>query len=419
MNEKNSDEIAYRRQAFKLFDKGKSTTQILQSIPRSRPWLFKWKRRFRERGWKALDSFAKAPHSSPQQYDPQVVALVLRVRRRLDRARVGMVGARAVFLELKRERLCTDVPAVSTIKRWLRDAGFFQAKTEEKEAAYYPAPQFAQGLQYVSMDWVARYLEGGEKVFCFHTLDHLTHALCQSISTSKTTDVACRHLVQSARELGMADFLQVDNDAAFTGLGRNTRVFGRFVRLALYLGMELIFIPPAEPKRNSLVERVNGLWIGGFFDKDHFASVSDLKKKRGKFLRWYETYAPPSLDGLTVKEARRANVRRRKLRTSEADSLPEALPLTAGRVHFIRRVCERGRIEILKESFRVSKRLRGEYVWATIDLPHQKLSIYHRRSDRTTAKLVKEHPYKVEEKVEKLRPQFRRPGRRVGVLQIM
>lgn len=418
MNEKNLDEIKYRRQAFKLFDKGKSTRQILQHIPRSRPWLFKWKRRFRAGGWKALDSFAKAPHRSPQEYDAQVVALVLRVRRRLERARVGTVGARAVFLELKRERLCIDVPAVSTIKRWLREAGFFQAKAEEKEAAYYPAPRFAQDIQYVSMDWVARYLEGGEKVFCFHALDHLTHALCQSISTSKTTDVACQHLVRSARELGVADFLQVDNDAAFTGLGRNTRVFGRFVRLALYLGMEMIFIPPGEPKRNPLVERVNGLWAGGFFDKDHFTSVSDLKRKRGKFLRWYETYAPPSLDGLTVKEAR-ANVRRRKLRTSEAERLPEELPLTAGRVHFIRRVCQRGRIEILKESFRVSKRLRGEYVWATIDLQHKKLSIYHRRSDRTKAKLVKERPYRVAEKVEKLPHKFQRPRRSVRVLQIM
>ncbi len=172
MNEKKSDEIKYRRQAFKLFDKGKSTRHILHKIPRSRPWLFKWKRRFRARGWKALTGFSKAPHSSPQEYDPQIVMMVLRVRRRLERARVGMVGARAVFLELKRRRLCTDVPSVSTIKRWLRDAGCFQATTEEKVAAYYPAPQFADGILYVSMDWVAGYLEGGGKVFCFHALDH-------------------------------------------------------------------------------------------------------------------------------------------------------------------------------------------------------------------------------------------------------
>ena len=415
---KKTDEIAYRRLAFRFFDKGKSTKQILQKIPRSRPWLFKWKRRFRERGWQALDSFSKTPHSSPQAYDRSVRDLVLRVRHRLERAKVGLVGARAVFLELRRKRLVKAVPSVSTIKRWLREAGLFQNNLPKTEEAYYPAPQFLDAITYLSMDWMARYLEGGEKVFCFHTLDHLTHALWQTISRAKTTDVAYHHLLQSASELGLADFLQVDNDAAFTGLGRNARMFGRFMRLALYLGIELIFIPPGEPKRNSLVERVNGLWAANFFDKDHFASMGDLKRKRGKFLRWYDSYAPPALAGLSVKEAR-GKVRRRTLSAREVESLPEELPLTEGRVHFIRRVSEQGCIEILKESFRVSKRLAGQYVWATIELPQKKLSIYHRRSQRATAKMVKRHPYQIEEKIEKLRPQFRRPRRRVGVVQII
>ena len=73
----------------------------------------------------------------------------------------------------------------------------------------------------------------------------------------------------------------------------------------------------------------------------------------------------------------------------------------------------------MKESFSVSKRLRGEYVWATIDLRQKKLSVYHRRSSRATAKLVKQYPYKIAERVEKLRPKFRRPRRRVRVMQIM
>ena len=418
MNEKKPDEITYRRLAFKLFDKGKSTVQILQRIPRSRPWLFKWKRRFREQGWQAVDSLSKAPQTSPHAYHRSVREMVLRVRHRLEQAKVGLVGARAVFLELRRQRLCKAVPSISTIKRWLREAGSSQQKTTEAKEAYYPAPQFPADVLYLSMDWIARYLEGGEKVFCFHTLDHSTHALCQTIARAKTTSVACHHLVQSARELGLADYLQVDNDSAFTGLGRNARLFGRFVRLTLYLGTELIFIPPGEPVRNSLVERVNGLWAASFFDKDHFTCVGDLKRKRGKFLRWYDSYAPPALGGLSVKAARR-QVRRRKLSAREVEGVPEELPLTEGRVHFIRRVSEQGRIDILKESFRVSKRLAGEYVWATIDVRQKKLRIYHRHSQRAVAKMVKQHPYQIAEKIEKLRPQFRRPRRRVGVVQII
>jgi transposase len=61
MNEKDPHEIEIRQQAFKLFEKGKSVAQILKRIPRSRSWLFKWKKRFERDGWKALDSLSKAP----------------------------------------------------------------------------------------------------------------------------------------------------------------------------------------------------------------------------------------------------------------------------------------------------------------------------------------------------------------------
>jgi hypothetical protein len=418
MNQKKPDEIAYRRQAFKLFDRGKSAAQMLRLIPRSRTWLFKWKRRFLSGGWTAVDSLAKSPTSSPQAYDQALIKLVLRVRQRLEQAKVGTTGARAIFCELKRKRLVKKVPSLSTIKRWLRASALVTTQTPQKVAAFYPAPQLSAEFLYLAVDWIARYLEGGAKVFMFHTVDQQTHALWQTMAASKTTEVACAHLLQSSTEMGLADFLQLDNDAAFTGLGRNARVFGRFVRLALYLGIELLFIPPASPKRNSLVERVNGLWASHFFDKDHFASVRELKKKRGKFLRWYEDYAPPALSGLTVREAR-ATVKRRKLRHREVESLPAELSLTEGRIHFVRRVDPKGRIEILKESWRVSKTLTGEYVWATIDVKRQTLSLYHRRSLKAKAKLVKQYPYKIAERVEKLLPQFRRRARRVSVLQII
>ena len=83
MNEKDPQEIAYRRLAFKLFEKGKSVAEILARIPRSRSWLFKWKQRFERDGRRALDSLPKAPISSPQRHSTETVKLVLRLRKRL------------------------------------------------------------------------------------------------------------------------------------------------------------------------------------------------------------------------------------------------------------------------------------------------------------------------------------------------
>jgi transposase InsO family protein len=419
MNEQNTEEIGYRRLAFRLFDKGKSPAEILSRIPRSRTWLFKWKQRFEKFGWQAFDSLSKAPHHSPQRYSSEVVKLVLRVRKRLKKSRVGLISARAIRQELSRPpRLISSVPSESTIKRCLRRAGLIDSPAEPDPEIYFPAPQPRDDLVIFSCDWTARYLPGGQKVFVFHTIDLLTHALAQTIRTDKGAASACDHLLWSCSRLGLPDFLQIDNDAAFTGLGRAKRVFGRFARIALYLGIELVFIPPAEPERNHVVERVNGLWSKQFWKRNYFSSLAHLKRKSPEFFSWYETYAPPSLGGLTIKQAARQQ-RLTKLLLRQVRQLPQELPLTAGRLHFIRQVDPQGEINLLKEQWKVSKSLKNRYVWATLDLCQEEIFFYHRRSLRTPPKLIKQGAFPLDEKVHRLLPEFRRRARRVDILKII
>jgi hypothetical protein len=418
MNEKNADEIRYRRLAFRLFAQEKSATEILNRVPRSRTWLFKWKKRFEQRRWQALDSLSKAPQRPAKRYEQRVVKLVLHLRHRLQRAEVGLSGARAIRKELRAHRLLRTVPALSTINRWLKAAGVIPGDEAKTKPPFYPAPVIGRDFAFAACDWTARYLEGGEKVFVFHTVDTHTHALVQSSSGDKSTTSVCAHLLQACASRGVPDFLQLDNDAAFTGLGKTPGVFGRFVRLALYLGIELIFIPPGEPERNALVEGIHHLWAQSFWRKNHFASVKAFQRKSPHFLAWYEDYEPPALHGLTVKEARKGG-RRSKLTPRAIKHLPPDLPLTAGRLHFIRRVTERGVINLRKEAWKVSRRLAGEYVWATLDLSRERLEIYYRRSEKATAQVVKTHPYPIEGRVERVKPEYRRRTKRVRVLKII
>ena len=234
MNEKNPEEIRYRRLAFKLFDQEKSPTEILARIPRSRSWLGKWKQRFAHEGWEAVDSLAKAPHHSPHAYPPEAVKVVVRIRRRLAQSPVGHVGARAIRQELLHHRLLTPVPSVKTIKRWLKAAALIASRSEPDQEAYYPAPRWSDAVVLYAWDWTERYCTGGEKVFVFHTIDHHSHALAQTLRSNKSTASTYAHLLEGCAQLGIPDLLQLDNDAAFTGLGRAPRVLGRFVRLALY-----------------------------------------------------------------------------------------------------------------------------------------------------------------------------------------
>jgi putative transposase len=418
MNEKNSQEIAYRRKVFKLFDQGKSVAQIRKLIPRSRSWVYKWQRRFAHQRWRALDSLPKAPHSSAHQHAQSTVKLVLRLRQHLAQSAVGLIGARAIRQEVLRRRLLRRVPSTVTINRWLKQAGLIPTASRPEAAPYYPQPRLPEDCVLLSCDWISRYLAGGEKPYALHTIDARTHALCQTISTAKTTESLLHHILQAFTEMGLADFVQIDNDGAFTNLGKTQRGFGRFLRVLLYLGVEPIFIPPGEPKRNSLVEGVNHLWARSFFDKAHFSSVAQLKQRSPKFLSWYDRYAPPRLGGLSVGEAKRG-VKRRRLKVSERRAIPPRLPLTQGRVHFIRRVDARGEIHLLNESWKVSKHLAGEYVWATVDLREQRLQIAYRKSERAQAKLLKQYDYSVAEPRKSVLPQYRRRARRVKVLGII
>lgn len=417
MNNKNDHEMGLRRKLFKFFDTEKSITQILKRIPRSRSWVYKWRKRYEQEGSIAAQGRAKAPHLSPHAYPPRVVQIILKVRQQLQRAEVGLVGAKAIRRELKGRRLVNPLPSLSTIERVLKRHAVFDTKATVRKESYYPKPLLNAAFCFHSMDWMSRYLHGGEKVFIFHTIDLQSRGLTQTLAHNKSVESVLEHAFAAWQELGLPDFLQIDNDSAFTGLGRKGRIFGTFVRLCLFLGIELIFIPPAEAKRNYVVEGVNHLFAQSFWEKNEFQSFRQVERKRAKFLRWYQDYEPPSLDGLTIREAQPPSARR-SLTNQEIAALPEGLPLTKGRIHFIRKVNLKGEIEILKEGWKVSRSLSQRYVWATINTSNQSLQIYYKAQERGAVKLLKEYDYKIGEKVLPLGSHWRHSKRRMKVAKL-
>ncbi|HMV82311.1 MAG TPA: integrase core domain-containing protein [Blastocatellia bacterium] len=340
----------------------------------------------------------------------------LRLRECLEKSTVGLIGPREIQLEILRRRLMKSPPSLASIKRWLKQAGLSAVAEDSGDATYYPTFQKADDLALFSCDWIARYLKGGEKVFVFHTINLRTHQLAQTIRTDKSTPSACEHVLEAFSTIGLPDFLQIDNDAAFTGLGRTKPVIGRFLRLLLYLGIEVIFIPPGEPKRNHVVERANGIWARSFWDKDRFSSVREVRRKAVKFLRWYDGYSPPSLGGKTVQQAA-TEQRLPKLRAPQIARIPKQLPLTAGRLHFLRRVDANGEINILKEQWKASKTMIDKYVWATLDLRRKELAIYYRVSSRAQARLLLRYEYEVNEPVQSLLPEYKRRTRQIEILK--
>lgn len=402
-----TQELRLRRKALRLRLKGTPHKVILAKVHRSRAWLSKWQKRFNQHGAAGLHSQSRRAHHAPTAYSPRIEQLIAQTRRRLVKQKVGLIGPRAIRRDL-RKMLGKQTPALTTIKRVLHRCDLIPTPSQTAPA-YFPKPLITVEGSLHAIDWTCRYIEDGPKIYAFHTLSLRTRACTQTISADKSSDTVIRHCLSTWKTLGIPQFLQLDNDAAFCGGYKAPRIFGQFVRLCLYLGIELIFLPVAEPECNGEVEELNGLWGQAFWKRRRFASFKCVVQASPAFIRWYMTdYAPPMLGDVTPQQAqRRESIRR--LTAAQLAHLPNPLRITAGRIHFIRQVKPNGTISLLNETWTVSKRLAGKYVWATVITHCHRLEIWYLRSAQHDWRLLKTCAYNISETVARLKPEFAHP----------
>jgi putative transposase len=393
-----------RRKALRLRLSGTPLVKVLKIVGRSKAWFNKWAKRFERFGVAGLKSGSRCPHHQPQVLTTAVVRMIVRIRQRLMRQTVGLIGPRAIQREF--EQLGGSVPSQTSIKRVLRQHGLVPPPPA---SSYFPRPlRVVDGVLH-AMDWTCRYLEDGIKVYAFHTLNLRTRACTQTIAADKQGATVTVHLLQTWQTLRIPAFLQLDNDAAFCGGYKTPRRIGHMVRRCLYLGIELIFLPVAEPDCNGEVEELNGLWSRAFWQRRRFTSLRHVQRTSPQFIQWYATcYGPPALTGQTPTQAQRREHSRR-LTPAQVRHLPSPLPITAGHIHFIRRVQANGTITILSETWKVGQRLAGQYVWATVTTHRHRLDIWYQRSAQADWHLIKTFGYALPEPVKRLKLEFKRP----------
>jgi hypothetical protein len=136
--------------------------------------------------------------------------LIVRTRKRLQKAPAGLIGARAIRHELKQLMPCRPLPSATTIYRVLHQAGLV-ASHSPSVVPYFPAPSEEVDGSLDALDWTCRYLEGGTKVYAFHTLNLRTRALHQTLARTKEWRSAQAHLLAAWEIRGIPRFLQLDN----------------------------------------------------------------------------------------------------------------------------------------------------------------------------------------------------------------
>jgi hypothetical protein len=87
----------------------------------------------------------------------------------------------------------------------------------------------------------------------------------------------------------------------------------------------------------------------------------------------------------------------------------DRLPITAGRVHFIRFVSSAGTFSVLNERWQLDKEhWTGKTIRATVDTQRQLLFVYHQPKSSENCQLVAQFDYSLGEAVVPLAAEFQR-----------
>jgi hypothetical protein len=390
------DEFQLRQQAIRLGLAGKSVSFILEKVSRSKEWFYKWLRRYQDEGIDGLRERSRAPLRSPRQWSAEVRRSILAIRDRLARRRgpqnrYRLAGAPTIQHEL--EGLGYDPPpSLRTIERILQQAHRTNPTFHFQPAcvvSHYPGPRATHSNEVHQLDIVGpRYLTGSATHYYFLVYkDAYDQTPYVEFRSELDLNMVLDFLVRAWQYLGLPRYLQVDNGRLFAGTGRWPASLNRFIRLALFVGIEVVFIPEGQPFWNGSAENFNG-WFQERLLTIPLHSPSHVRRELKALMHiCYAEHIHPHLGFQTPAQVRRSL--KRRMLPANFNRHTQPLPITTGKVTFIRHVRVSGRITILGVKIRVSKRRHGQYVRATLYTRTQLLKVY------LHGKLIKEVKYPI------------------------
>jgi len=402
-----------RREAIRRRLAGDSRAQICTDLERATSWFDKWWAAYRREPRTDFADRSRAPATSPQQWPAEVERMIVAIRRtretgRTPETRYGFIGARTIQGDLQRLGV-KPPPSVSKIQRVLAAHELTHPLGVAEDSAYYPGPG-AWALNAIhATDIITRHLRGGVEIQNFHTIDHVSQAVHLSQALDKTRATIQAHLLGNWADLGLPFIQQFDNEGGFCGGHTHPRVLGQVVRLCLCCGIEPLFIPEYEPKRNQLIETFHSLWLRGFWSRRVFRNLAHVQREAPLFVRAYlRDYRPPALDGCSPAQMRRG-YQPMRLTAALRKLIPiERLPITAGSIHIIRKVNCQGTLSLLNETWSIGKKWLGEYIWSVIDTRQQTLSFWHQADAQSEWHCIKSRCYELPEPILPLALPFRR-----------
>jgi len=385
--------------------RGDKLVDICRDVNKSKVWLIKWANRFKTGEEEWYKSKSRAPKQHGRKTDEEIERVIVNIRKALmegneHESKYLGVGADAIQYRMDQLGFSEDeTPSASTIKRIVKKHGLKVNKRKRykrvKSKKRYTLLNPTQIGEVHQMDFVGpRFIKGYGAISSLHLIDVVSNRVHVEQFNSKSMDNVIAFLIHFWSNNPIPMHLQVDNGMYFIGDFKNPRRFSRFVRLCLYVGIEVVFIAPSSPWMNGSIENFNN-WFGSkFWDEETFTDLEDIRTKSSHFVDQHNDLSAWKKRNEELKQIKPVRMLKDAVKTHL-----NKLPLTDGKVHFIRQVDGEGRINVLNETFKVGEEFTSEYVWATICTGKLKMEVYYQAQDQDVAVLIKEFDYDVKEEV--------------------
>lgn len=390
------NELSDRQQAIRMRLAGDTVSRISQILRRSEAWVWKWWQRYLAAGGEGLYDLTRARHIVVNRTPAHIERAILAIRRRLagratPQTRYGLIGAPTIQQELE-SLSYTPVPTLRTIERVLQRAhltspGLRLVRRVPRSA--YPGPHAEDSNQVHQVDLVGpRYLSGDQTKYYFYVCkDAFDQAVYAEFHAGNAMQQVLPFLVRAWQQVGLPQQVQFDNGRQFYAPGRYARSLNRVIRLVLRLGVQPIFIPEAQPQRNGSVENFNG-WFQPLLLRQTFPNAAAVRRELRRLVTaTNEQHVHQSLGFKTPAQFRRGK-RLRMLPANFAIDF-DKIPVTVGKITFIRWVPTTGYVDILGESVKVGRRCRYHYVKVILETHPQRLRVY------CNGRLIKQCPFEL------------------------
>lgn len=326
-------------------------TELAAQYGISRKTAYKWIARYEAEGALGMIDRSRRPHHHPNATDPEVMALLLAVRKRHPRW-----GANKLLVVAKRRHPRIDEwPGRSTVCDHLKAHQLVAPRRRRASGAPPPAP--IAPIATVNEVWTTDFkgeFRTGDAAYCYPlTLrDGWSRFVlrCDAL-TSRSYEATVRCFEHAFRAFGLPERIRSDNGGPFasTGLGRLSRLSAWWIRL----GVVPERIALGHPEQNGSHEQFHSV-LKADTARPPAANAAAQQRRFSRFCREYNYERPHD----ALHDDVPANVYH-----SSPRPFPKRLPPLEYPGHLeIRRVSPSGVVSWRSEPLFLSEALAGEYV---------------------------------------------------------